>query len=270
MRRRLSWLLSLLAALGGGCASSGGKGAAEGETMERDRPAPQESPVAGPGQPQAERPGERERAHERAAMVKEQIEARGVRDPAVLAALRRVPRHLFMPEPERAYAYGDGPLPIGEGQTISQPYIVALMTELAAVKAGDRVLEVGTGSGYQAAVLAEIGAEVYTIEIVEPLADRSRELLADLGYDKVEVRFGDGYRGWPEKAPFAAVLITAAPPEIPQPLLDQLAVGGRLVAPVGEHDQDLVVVRRTAQGFERQTVLPVRFVPMTGEAQRQR
>jgi protein-L-isoaspartate(D-aspartate) O-methyltransferase len=210
---------------------------------------------------------EDEQARAREEMVATQIQARGVSDPAVLAALRRVPRHQFVPEPLRSLAYDDRPLPIGEGQTISQPYIVALMTELSGAKRGDRVLEVGTGSGYQAAVLADLGAEVYTIEIVAPLAQRAARTLAALGYPSVRVRAGDGYRGWPEAAPFDAVLVTAAPPRIPQPLEQQLKVGGRLVVPVGEGDQELKVITRTPTGFQDKAVIPVRFVPMTGEAQ---
>jgi len=206
----------------------------------------------------------------RARMVAEQIAARGVTEPRVLSALRLVERHRFVPEAVRADAYADRPLPIGQGQTISQPYIVALMTELAAVRPGARVLEVGTGSGYQAAVLSLLAGEVYTIEIVAPLAEEARERLARLGYANVTVRAGDGYRGWPERAPFDAILVTAAPPEIPEPLLRQLAPGGRLVAPVGPEGgaQQLLVVERTPGGLTRRTVLPVRFVPMTGEAQR--
>jgi protein-L-isoaspartate(D-aspartate) O-methyltransferase len=160
----------------------------------------------------------------------------------------------------------DTALPIGSGQTISQPYIVALMTELAAIGEGAKVLEVGTESGYQAAVAAEMGAEVYSIEIVETLATTARERLHRLGY-RVHVRHGDGYAGWPEQAPFDAVLITAAPPEIPSPLLEQLKVGGRLVAPTGRQQQQLVLVERTAEGYTRRNVIPVRFVPMTGKAQ---
>jgi protein-L-isoaspartate(D-aspartate) O-methyltransferase len=207
---------------------------------------------------------------ERAAMVREQLADRDITDPRVLAAMGRVERHRFVLREFRASAYDDRPLPIGYDQTISQPYIVALMTQLARVSRGDRVLEIGTGSGYQAAVLAELGAEVYTIEIVRPLGERAQRLLRGLGYDDVHVRIGDGYRGWPEHAPFSAVLLTAAPPEIPQPLLDQLAVGGRLVAPVGSdpQSQSLVVVTRTEEGYQRQNVVPVSFVPMTGEAQR--
>jgi protein-L-isoaspartate(D-aspartate) O-methyltransferase len=204
----------------------------------------------------------------RNAMVARQIEARGVRSPAVLQAMRAVPRHEFVPEAVRARAYQDSPLPIGEGQTISQPYIVALMTELAAPRKGARVLEIGTGSGYQAAVLAELGAQVHSIEIVEPLGRQAAETLKRLGYATVKTRIGDGYRGWPQAAPFDAILVTAAPPRIPEPLKQQLAVGGRLVVPVGEDEQELLVLTRTKTGFEERRVLPVRFVPMTGEAQK--
>ncbi len=204
------------------------------------------------------------REAERARMVETQIVARGVRDPAVLAAMRRVPRHELVPEPWRAEAYEDRPLPIGEGQTISQPYIVALMTELAAVGPGARVLEVGTGSGYQAAVLATLGAEVYTIEIVPSLAASARVAFDRLGYGTIRSRQGDGYRGWPDAAPFAAIVVTAAPPEVPPALLAQLAPGGRLVIPVGTAQQELQVHERTAEGLRVRSVIPVRFVPMTG------
>ncbi|HEQ60309.1 MAG TPA: protein-L-isoaspartate(D-aspartate) O-methyltransferase [Firmicutes bacterium] len=198
------------------------------------------------------------------------MEARGVKDPKVLAALRKVPRHLFVPEAERSSAYADHPLPIGEGQTISQPYIVAFMTEQLRLKGGEKVLEIGTGSGYQAAVLAEIGGEVYTIEIVEPLATRAAALLEQLGYQNIHVKSGDGYQGWPEHAPFDAIMVTAAPDHVPQPLVDQLKVGGRMILPVGDWFQDLRVVVKTEQGVLQQDVLPVRFVPMTGEAQKRR
>jgi len=204
------------------------------------------------------------RSDERTRMVEEQIAARGVRDPRVLAAMRRVPRHAFVPERWRGDAYADHPLPIGEAQTISQPYIVALMTELAAVAPGARVLEVGTGSGYQAAVLAELGADVYSVEIVEPLARQARARLDRLGYGRVHTRHGDGYQGWLEAAPFAAIVVTAAPPAVPPALLAQLAPGGRLVIPVGSGEQELQVHERTADGIRIRRVTPVRFVPMTG------
>lgn len=201
-------------------------------------------------------------------MVSEQIEARGVAQARVLAAMRKVPRHRFVPASQDAYAYEDRPLPIGHQQTISQPYIVALMTELADVRQGDTVLEVGTGSGYQAAVLAEMGVKVFSIEIVEALAEGAAALLSELGYGKhVEVRHGDGYGGWPEQAPFDAIIVTAAPPKIPQPLKEQLEVGGHLLIPVGQHFQSLLRVTRTKKGFDEESVIPVRFVPMTGKAQ---
>ncbi|HKA87383.1 MAG TPA: protein-L-isoaspartate(D-aspartate) O-methyltransferase [Haliangiales bacterium] len=207
------------------------------------------------------------REAERVAMVATQIERRGIHDARVLEAMRRVPRHEFVPARVVDAAYDDRPLPIGHDQTISQPYIVALMTDLAMIGPRARVLEVGTGSGYQAAVLAQMGADVYSIEIVEPLAREAGERLARLGY-AVHVRAGDGYRGWPEVAPFDAILVTAAPPRIPEPLKEQLRVGGRLVVPVGVGYQELVVVTRTATAFETKDVIPVRFVPMTGEVQK--
>jgi protein-L-isoaspartate(D-aspartate) O-methyltransferase len=202
----------------------------------------------------------------REAMVR-QIEARGgISNPAVLAAMRHVPRHVFVPAPQRPRAYLDRPLSIGHEQTISQPYIVALMTDLAAVGPGSRVLEVGTGSGYQAAVLAELGAKVHSIEIVAELGQQAAATLRSLGYS-VDTRIGDGYRGWPESAPFDAIVVTAAPPEIPAPLLQQLAPGGRLVVPVGDDAQVLKVITRGNDGtLTERSVAPVRFVPMTGEA----
>lgn len=199
-------------------------------------------------------------------MVSQQLVARGIRDARVLEAMRRVPRHEFVESVDRDQAYADHPLPIPADQTISQPYIVALMSELADIQPGDKVLEVGTGSGYQAAVLAELGARVFSIEIVESLANLARERLRRLGY-AVDVRAGDGYEGWPEHAPFDAILITAAPPNVPEPLPQQLEVGGKLVVPVGESVQDLWVWTRTETGFDRRSVLGVRFVPMTGKAQ---
>jgi protein-L-isoaspartate(D-aspartate) O-methyltransferase len=209
-----------------------------------------------------------DRGEERAHMVTDQLIARGIRDPRVLAAMREVPRHAFVPEALVDFAYEDHPLPIGYEQTISQPYIVAVMSELAQVSPADRMLEIGTGSGYQAAVLARLAREVYSIEIVAPLAERAQKTLADLGIGNVFVRAGDGYQGWPEHAPFAAILVTAAPPAVPEPLKQQLALGGRLVIPVGSAEQELLVLTRTQEGFEQRQVLPVRFVPMTGEAQR--
>jgi protein-L-isoaspartate(D-aspartate) O-methyltransferase len=201
-------------------------------------------------------------------MVSEQLERRDIDDPRVLAAMRKVPRHLFVPEDMRARAYSDRALPIGYDVTISQPYIVALMTQLASVKPGDRVLEVGTGSGYQSAVLAELGAEVYSLEIIEPLATAAAAVLEQLGYGAVHVRHADGYAGWPEHAPYQAIVVTAAPPRIPAPLREQLAIGGRLVVPVGPPwQQELLVVTRTEDGYSQRSVIPVAFVPMVGEAQ---
>jgi len=213
-------------------------------------------------------PGEDRFTALRERMVERQIEAREVRDPRVLAAMRKVPRHLFVPSSLADEAYDDHPLPIGEGQTISQPYIVALMTELLGLKGGERVLEVGTGSGYQAAVLAEVAGAVYSIEILEPLARSAAVTLAGLGYGGIRVRAGDGYLGWPEAAPFDAIVVTAAPDHVPQPLVDQLKEGGRLVIPVGVSYQELVVCTKTAAGVTRRSVIPVRFVPMTGEGVR--
>jgi len=211
---------------------------------------------------------EHRKARER--MVREQIAARGVRDARVLEAMRKVPRHLFVPAELQMFAHADGPLPIGHGQTISQPYIVAFMTEALQLKPDDRVLEIGTGSGYQAAVLAELVKETYSIEIVEPLAKQAGVRLQQLGYTNVHLRVGDGYRGWPEAAPFDAIMVTAAPDHIPQPLIEQLREGGRLVLPVGRYEQDLVLIRRTSGGIKRQTILPVRFVPMIGEAEKRK
>jgi protein-L-isoaspartate(D-aspartate) O-methyltransferase len=198
-------------------------------------------------------------------MVSRQIEARGIRNPRVLAAMRSVPRHVFVPEPFRTGAYEDSPLPIGDGQTISQPYIVALMTELAGPQPSDRALEVGTGSGYQAAVLANLVQEVYSVEILEALADEAAKRIRSLGYDNITLRVGDGYAGWPEKAPFDLILVTAAPDRVPQSLLDQLASGGRMVVPVGQEGsvQSLQLIRKKPDGtVEIKDVLPVRFVPM--------
>lgn len=208
-----------------------------------------------------------QRQAERVQMVARQLGARDVDDPRVLEAMRDVPRHRFMPEEVRHLAYVDSPVPIGYQQTISQPYIVAKMTELADVGKNSKVLEIGTGSGYQAAVLGELADQVYSIEIVEPLATSAKQTLRELGYQNVHVRHGDGYQGWPSRAPFDAIVVTAAPPKIPEPLKQQLAVGGKLVIPVGEDLQHLEVHTRTEGGLKRQTVFPVRFVPMTGQAQ---
>lgn len=207
-------------------------------------------------------------AVDRERMVREQIAGRGVRDPRVLAALSRVPRHELVPEDVRAQAYEDRPLPIGHGQTISQPYVVAYMTEQLRLSGDERVLEVGTGSGYQAAVLAELAREVFSIEIVEPLGERARADLARLGYRNVKIKIGDGYRGWPEHSPFDAIIVTAAPGHVPQPLIDQLALGGRLVLPVGGLDQELLLLSRDANGIHEERLIDVRFVPMRGEAER--
>jgi protein-L-isoaspartate(D-aspartate) O-methyltransferase len=206
-------------------------------------------------------------ASDREHMVRDTIAERGVRDERVLEAMRSVPRHEFVPIDIRDHAYEDRPQPIGFGLTISQPYIVATMTEAAQLHPGDRVLEIGTGSGYQAAVLAELSAEVYTIEIVEELAKRTQETFKRLGLDEIHTRIGDGYDGWRDAAPFDAIIVTAAPPTVPPPLLDQLRVGGRLVAPVGgDDDQQLKVFTRTRDGITERTLIDVRFGPMTGKA----
>lgn len=201
----------------------------------------------------------------RGRMVAEQLRARDIRNALVLDAMLKVPRHLFVPEPQRAGAYEDSPLPIGLGQTISQPYIVAFMTQALELEPGHRVLEIGTGSGYQAAVLSLLAKDVYTIEIVPPLAEQSRRLLADLGYRNVHVRTGNGYLGWPEHAPYDRIMVTAAPDEVPPALVKQLKVGGLMAIPVGTANQELRILRRTETGTELLRTLPVRFVPMTGK-----
>jgi protein-L-isoaspartate(D-aspartate) O-methyltransferase len=195
-------------------------------------------------------------------MVDAQLRARDIRDPRVLDAMREVPRHQFVPESERADAYGDFPLPIGYAQTISQPYIVGFMTQALQVGSEHKVLEIGTGSGYQAAILGRLAREVYTIEIVEPLAGRSRALLQQLGFKNVHVRTGNGYLGWPEQAPFDRIMVTAAPPEVPAALIAQLKIGGRMAIPVGTTSQQLRILRRTDEGMDTIDTLPVRFVPM--------
>jgi protein-L-isoaspartate(D-aspartate) O-methyltransferase len=222
------------------------------------------APVWG-GNATAAEPASPDWAGERRRMVEEQLKARGIRDAKVLEAMLTVPRHQFVPEPQRFFAYNDSPLPIGYDQTISQPYIVAFMTEALDVQPGDRILEIGTGSGYQAAVLGVLAKTVYTIEIVAPLAERARETLTRLGYRNVEVRTGNGYLGWPEHAPFDRIMVTAAPDEVPPALIQQLKIGGLIAIPVGTKTQELRILRRTETGTETLKTLPVRFVPMTGK-----
>ena len=199
-------------------------------------------------------------------MVRAQLKGRDIEDADVLAAMGRVPRHEFVPSELIPFAYDDRALPLKLGQTISQPYIVAYMTQLLDLQGKERVLEIGTGSGYQAAVLAEIVPEVYTIEILPELGRQAAGVLDRLGYKNIHFRIGDGYAGWPEQAPFDRIIVTAAPEKIPQPLVDQLKVGGRIVCPVGRSDQDLVVLEKKGGGITRRSTIPVRFVPMTGKA----
>jgi protein-L-isoaspartate(D-aspartate) O-methyltransferase len=208
-------------------------------------------------------------AQQRERMIKEQIAPRGMIDAPVLAAMAKVPRQEFVPPELREASYGDHPLPIGYGQTISQPFVVAFMTEQVRPKQTDRVLEIGTGSGYQAAILAELVAEVYSIEIIEPLATQAAETLQRLGYKNLHVKAGDGYKGWPEHAPFDAIIVTCAPDRVPEPLIEQLKDGGRMIIPVGSgFDQELYLLEKKNGELRRSAVLPVRFVPMTGEAER--
>ncbi len=203
-------------------------------------------------------------------MVEQQLKPRGIEDERVLAAMAKVPREEFIPLNVRSAAYEDGPLPIGYDQTISQPYIVAFMTEQLRSKPTDRVLEIGSGSGYQAAILAALTAEVYTVELVEPLAKTAEANLQRLGYNNVHVRLGDGYKGWPEEAPFDAIIVTCAPAKVPQPLIDQLKEGGRMVIPVGEqYAQQLYLLEKNNGQLKESATLPVRFVPMLREAQNQ-
>jgi len=202
-------------------------------------------------------------AAQRRTMVDE-LRRRGVTKTDVLAAMEQVPRHLFVPDDVRAQAYSDQPLALGGGRSVYQPYVVALMTSLLELKRGDKVLEVGTGSGYHAAVLSRIAREVYSIEIVETVASQASKKLSVLGYHNVAVKVGDGYQGWPDKAPFDAILLSAAPPHIPKPLLNQLRVGGRMVVPVGGFFQDLQVITKVADGLETRNIIPVRLAPMTG------
>lgn len=240
LRRALWSLLLLVAQAGGGC-----EGSADGPAT------PQEENLAG----------------RREKMVELQLASRGIRNDRVLAAMRNVLRHRYVPDLDPSRAYDDRPQSIGEGQTISQPYIVALMTELARLDEDSRVLEIGTGSGYQAAILHEVAGEVYSIEIIAGLAQSAKEKLPRLGYGKIRLRHGDGYRGWPDAGPFDAILVTAAPAIVPEPLKQQLAEGGRLIIPVGSGVQELLVFTRTSEGIERDSIIPVLFVPMTGEIQ---
>jgi len=200
-------------------------------------------------------------------MVRDQLRTRDISDARVLTAMTKVPRHEFVPGEFIMSAYDDGALPIGMGQTISQPYIVAFMTQALELHGKERVLEIGTGSGYQAAILAETAAEVYTIEIVPQLQERARGVLERLGYHNIHFRVGDGYVGWLEYAPFDRIIVTAAPEDVPQPLLDQLSDGGRLIIPIGSLSQELVVFEKEKSKIKRRNTIPVRFVPMTGKAQ---
>ena len=272
------WLVLLGLAIGTasspggfGCAGEDkGNDAEERKSEVRATRADEEEGRANPNQPAHSHPAFTQRVEERQRMVERQIEAREVRDPNVLKAMRTVPRHAFVPEAQRPHAYEDRPLYIGHGQTISQPYVVAFMTEALQLDPNSVVLEIGTGSGYQAAACAEIAKEVYTIEIVEPLARSAAELLKDLGYGDVHVRAGDGYFGWPQKAPFDAIIGTAAAREVPPPLLEQLKEGGRMILPVHAERgfQHLILLTKDERGqLQRRSVMPVVFVPMTGRIQ---
>jgi protein-L-isoaspartate(D-aspartate) O-methyltransferase len=210
-----------------------------------------------------------DREDERLRMVATQLRPRGIEDERVLAAMARVPRHLFVPAPAAPFAYADEPLPIGRGQTISQPYIVAYMTEALRIRAGGKVLEIGTGSGYQTAVLAEVAGEVWTVELVEELSLRAKTQLEALGYIGIHFRVGDGSTGWPEAAPFDGIIVTAAAPSVPEALEDQLAAGGRMIVPVGSGSQELVLVRREGSSFRRKRLIGVRFVPLVGRGTRE-
>lgn len=213
----------------------------------------------------ASEPDENEYALLRTEMIKTQIEQRGVSNPRVLDALKKVQRHRFVPKKYRSFAYNDYPLPIGEGQTISQPYIVALMTEILNPDKGAKVLEIGTGSGYQAAILAELYKQVYTIEIIDTLGEQAKKLLSKLGYKNIHVKIGDGYKGWKKNSPFDAIIVTCAPSHIPQPLKDQLAEGGKMIIPVGKaYNQKLVLLTKKEGKMKKIEVIPVRFVPMMG------
>ncbi|MGQ9575284.1 MAG: protein-L-isoaspartate(D-aspartate) O-methyltransferase [Thermoguttaceae bacterium] len=257
--KRLAACLAILALTGLGCAAE--------PVPPGQPPAPRDAAPAPPRRAAKDSPPD-PYFQRRLDMVQTQLRSRDIRDPRVLDAMGRVPRHRFVPPGLVDQAYADHPLPIGHGQTISQPYIVALMTQLVRPKPNERALDIGTGSGYQAAILAELCKEVYSIEIVKPLAEQARKRLADLGYKNVTVRAGDGYRGWPEHAPFDVIVVAAAADHVPKPLIDQLARGGRLVMPVGQFAQQLTLIEKQPDGSIRRRVeAPVIFVPMTGEAQ---
>jgi protein-L-isoaspartate(D-aspartate) O-methyltransferase len=223
--------------------------------------------LGGCGSPQKTGLSEDQYAAARERMVRNQLESRDIRDAKVLAAMREVPRHKFVPPEIVDSAYDDNALPLALGQTVSQPYIVAFMTQALELEGNERVLEVGTGSGYQAAILAEIVPEVYTVEILPALTERARRTLGGLGYKNIRFRTGDGYEGWPEAAPFDAIVVTAAPDHIPAPLVEQLKPGGRMIIPLGRFEQELIVIEKTRSGITRRSTIPVRFVPMTGRAQ---
>jgi len=274
-RRRTLLVLAALVLLAAGLAIFGGTVGqliCDAQPPPADPPHDESPPSLGPQQNTAELERDTSAfARARKRMVRQDLAGRDITDRRVLEAMAKVPRHRFVPDGLADQAYDDFPLPIGHGQTISQPYIVALMTQLVRPKPESRALDVGTGSGYQAAVLAELCKEVYSIEIVKPLADEAKKRLAEEGYKNVTVRAGDGYRGWPEKAPFDVIIVAAAPDHVPQPLVDQLAPGGRLVIPVGNFFQDLLLVEKGADGtVHRKSIIAVMFVPMTGEAEKQR
>jgi protein-L-isoaspartate(D-aspartate) O-methyltransferase len=265
----IRWCLTGLLLCGLACRNGG---AAEAPPPEHRSPISTTAPATtqpAPGE-QWNRPRSSERQAERDRMVRVQLASRDIHAPAVLEAMRNVPRHWFVPSSQQRYAYEDRPLSIGEGQTISQPYIVALMTQLLELKPTDKVLEIGTGSGYQAAVLAELTPHVFSIEIVEPLARRAAEALHEHGYNTIWTRVGDGYAGWPEEAPFDAIIVTCAPDEVPPRLIEQLAPGGRMCIPVGGHGlwQRLLLITKDDQGkTTERNVAPVAFVPMTGDSE---